>query len=116
MLSPIEVTMTTTPPRLPHNAWPSSLLVQHDIRLTREQSSNQGPTQVVARVACERLDCDVLVEQCGRCQRFARIETHEAGYVLLCRDHDETPASDDTECPVESEDTPRRTLRDPLTT
>jgi hypothetical protein len=50
------------------------------------------------------MDCDLLVEQCGRCRRFARIETHEAGYVLLCRDHDETVASEDAECPVESDD------------
>jgi hypothetical protein len=104
MLSRVEVTMTTTPPRPPRKTWPSSHLVEHDIRLTREQSSDREPPKVVARVRCERMDCDVLVEQCARCPRFARIETHEAGYILLCRDHDETPASEDAECPVGSED------------
>jgi hypothetical protein len=77
--------MTTFPPRSPR---PSSRLVPHEIQLTRKPSES-GTSPVVATIHCERRDCTLNVETCGYCERFARIETHEAGYVMLCRSKDE---------------------------
>jgi hypothetical protein len=68
--------------------------VQQDIQLTRE--SRGEATRVVARVECARRDCNMEVEGCARCAHFVRIETHEAGYVLLCRE-DEEPEQSDSE-------------------
>jgi hypothetical protein len=82
---------TPTPPR---KTRPASYLVQHDIQLTRAPAEDERP-RVVASVRCQRLECDVLVEACAHCARFARIETHEAGYVLLCRAHDEAADGDE---------------------
>jgi hypothetical protein len=82
----VEVPMTTPANRKMRSA---SCLVLHDLHLTRVQSE-QGRPQVVASVRCERQGCEVSVEACARCVHFARIEPHEAGYVLLCREHDET--------------------------
>lgn len=84
----------TTAPQPPPAKGPASSLVQHDIHLARDPSRGSS---VVASVECERFGCKVLVEACARCTRFARIETHEAGYVLLCRPREETsdPAAED---------------------
>lgn len=94
--------MTTAPPRPPSNKCHSSRLVQHDVRLTRQPSQGER-AKVVASVHCERRDCETLVEACARCARFARIEPHEAGYVLLCRAEDETIDSCADDCAPESE-------------
>jgi hypothetical protein len=79
--------MTTQPPRC---ARPSSHLVPHEIRLTRKRSE-VGTSTVVATVHCERRESTLNVETCGYCERFARIDMHEAGYVMLCRSEDEEP-------------------------
>jgi hypothetical protein len=41
-------------------------------------------SRVVASVHCARQNSRVEVEGCAGCAHFARIEPHEAGYVLLC--------------------------------
>jgi hypothetical protein len=96
----VEVTMTIAPPPPPPKKLSHSQLVQHDIQLARDPAQ---PSKVVASVTCERLGCDVLVEACARCPRFARIETHEAGYVLLCRAHEDTSDPEACDCPGEPE-------------
>jgi hypothetical protein len=82
-----EVPVTTSTRRFPRLR-PSSNLVAHDIRVTREELQ-PGAAHSVATVHCERYDRTVEVEDCGYCERFARIDTHEAGYVMLCRSSDE---------------------------
>jgi hypothetical protein len=62
-------------------------LTQYDIHLARDPDR---PTKVVASVMCERRGCEMLVEACARCPHFARIETHEAGYLLRCREREDT--------------------------
>ena len=73
--------MTKSPPRpeQPRRAH----LVQQDIRIEREVPDDPA-SRVVASVHCAHKDCIVDVEDCAGCARFARIEPHEAGYVLLC--------------------------------
>lgn len=93
--------MTTAPPRAPNTTSSPSSLLEHDIRLAREAA--EGCSRVVASVECERAGCCVRVETCARCPRFARIEPHEAGYILLCRARDEAVAEGTTGEPVESE-------------
>jgi len=61
----------------------SALLVQQDICLRREGADEA--VHVVATVECARQACTVRVENCARCAYFARIDVHEAGYVMLCR-------------------------------
>lgn len=73
--------MTTPPAR---RSRPSSKLVSHDIRFIRK-----GEGTAHATVHCERRDCALLVNECRSCERFARIDVHEAGYVMLCRSCDE---------------------------
>ncbi len=63
---------------------PRLLLVMRDIHLSRDGSSTQRDN-VQATVDCERWGCTLPVETCVSCERFARIEVHEAGYGLLCR-------------------------------
>lgn len=71
-------------------------LVEQDIQLTREPRA--GALRVIARVECVRRGCGMEVEDCGRCAHFVRIETHEAGYVLLCRaDHEDAAAAPEKE-------------------
>lgn len=84
--------MDETAPKLSQLS--GSHLVQQDIHLTRE--SRQGEMRVVARVECARRGCLMEVEQCACCPHFARIEVHEAGYLMLCRAHEEH-APEDTE-------------------
>jgi hypothetical protein len=55
-------------------------LVQQDIHLARDAETQR----VVASVVCARKACVTDVDSCGRCPHFVRIDTHEAGYVLLC--------------------------------
>ena len=62
-------------------------LVAHDI--TFERQGLELPAEVVATIECERTGCTLRVEVCRRCERFARIEPHEAGYTMLCRSTDE---------------------------
>jgi hypothetical protein len=92
--------MTTQRKRIP-----CSHLVSHDIKIARESVEGQRD-QVVATVECERRGATLRVEECVACERFAHIETHEAGYVLHCRPHDsEIPPSDEEAAEVESADT-----------
>ncbi len=67
---------------------PHPRLVPHDLAITRTASA-LGRGKVVAAIYCERVGAEVSVDVCRLCQRFARIEPHEAGYVLLCRSCDE---------------------------
>jgi hypothetical protein len=76
-----------SPPR-PHRPRPASRLIAHEIRFRRKEHAN-GHAAVVASVECERRKCDFDVNECAYCERFARIEMHEAGYTLLCRSTDE---------------------------
>jgi hypothetical protein len=87
--------MSSNPPSSPRGGRPSSKLVVHDIHLEPEVSED-GTRRVSARVQCERARGEVLVDTCARCPRFVRIETHEAGYTLLCHAKDAPPASTGT--------------------
>ena len=40
-------------------------------------------------VLCERREQNLDVDVCRSCERFARIDLHETGYVMLCRSEDE---------------------------
>jgi hypothetical protein len=65
-------------------------LVPHEVHMERvaQPQREAGTSEVKARVYCERQQRDVLVEACAQCERFARIDVHEAGYTLLCRSTD----------------------------
>lgn len=85
-------------------------LVAHDIRVER-RVADEGKERVVATVECERRGT-LCVDECRACPRFARIEVHEAGYLMLCRVHapdapeqarDSQPAADDAEVGTERE-------------
>lgn len=71
----------------------SCQLVAHDIRVQQIPLSDGG-RDVEATVECELKSCRKTVEECAVCLRFARIEVHEAGYVLLCRSRSANEASD----------------------
>lgn len=77
---------SSVPPPLPSTMRPSRRLVAHDVKLTRQENA-RGETEVLATVQCKnaRNVCD-----CLRCERFVRIEPHEAGFVLLCKPVEET--------------------------
>jgi hypothetical protein len=64
-------------------------LVAHDIRLERRTDAD-GEERVVASIECERRGT-LCVTECRACPRFARIEVHEAGYLMLCRAHAPDP-------------------------
>lgn len=72
---------------------PSARLIEHDVRV-RLQLVRPGVAEVTATVECERRQCTRDVELCAYCERFARIEVHEAGYTLLCRSADELDSED----------------------
>jgi len=72
---------------------PSTQLIEHDVRLTLEELS-PGVVRVVATIECERKQRTCEVERCSHCERFARIEVHEAGYTMLCRSADEEVPDD----------------------
>ncbi len=92
----LEVPMTAEgsgSPSIPH-----SRLVPHEIRIARVDDAGTTP-EVVATVECERKACRLRIEMCVRCERFARIEPHEAGYTMLCRSTDSAPPErPDQEC------------------
>ena len=73
----------------PKSCRPRGLLVAQDIELTRARAE----ARVVASAHCVRRDCTMDVDDCGRCPHFVRIDTHEAGYVLVCR----SPEADEHE-------------------
>lgn len=77
--------MTTLPTR---RSRPSSRLVVHDVRFVPVDANSDAP-RVRATIKCERRDCILDVEVCRECERFARVDVHEAGYVMLCRSQDE---------------------------
>lgn len=80
--------------RSPNEPAPGSLhLVAQDIHLRRAPSASGS--HVIAEVECTRRRCTMDVEQCAGCPHFVRIETHEAGYLLLCQGANEPPAHDD---------------------
>lgn len=65
-------------------------LIEQDIHVRRLPAA--AGARVVAEVQCARRGCTMDVEQCARCPHFVRIETHEAGYLMLCSaDEDESP-------------------------
>ena len=67
---------------------PGWRLVPHDVTFESPPSA-ASRTAPVASVHCERHDCACRVEDCSYCERFARIDVHEAGYTLLCRSQDD---------------------------
>ena len=88
--------MTSQRQRMPH-----SRLVPHDITLVRVETE-QGRSEVHATIECERRGCTLRVETCAQCERFARVEPHEAGYVMLCRSTDSyVPCEPDADEPEE---------------
>ena len=66
-------------------------LVGQDIQLTRADPE----ARVVASAHCVRRGCTMDVEDCAGCPHFVRIDTHEAGYVLVCRSADADEHVDD---------------------
>lgn len=70
----------TKPPAASSEQQTRCRLVQQDIHLERDAATQR----VVASVECARKTCVTDVEHCARCPHFVRIDTHEAGYVLLC--------------------------------
>jgi hypothetical protein len=81
----------------------SPLLVQQDIKIERERDSGR----VVASAVCRRKGCSVNVEDCAQCAYFARIDVHEAGYVMLCQTvtgpHARAIRADSSEPPTDEE-------------
>lgn len=77
---------------------PHGRLVPHEIRLAREPDE-AGGSRVLATVHCERRQCTMDVDDCARCERFVRIDVHEAGYLMMCRDRDETLPPQEHEIP-----------------
>jgi hypothetical protein len=68
-------------------------LVGQDIQLTRAKV--QGEIRVIASAHCVRKDSTMDVEDCAGCPHFVRIDTHEAGYVLVCRSAEADEHADD---------------------
>ncbi|HKU36710.1 MAG TPA: hypothetical protein VJR89_01150 [Polyangiales bacterium] len=60
----------------------------HDIEFVTTDVKSDAP-RVRATIQCERRDQTLDVESCRSCERFARVDVHEAGYVMLCRSEDE---------------------------
>jgi hypothetical protein len=75
--------MTSKPPSSTRGKRPFSRLVVHDIRLVRRREPD-GSEQVKALVDCDHYGCEIEANRCAQCAGFARIEPHEAGYILLC--------------------------------
>ena len=73
---------------------PSSKLVSHDVAFVPDEAVD-GTKRVLPTIQCERWGCSQHIDECRACERFARIEAHEAGYVLLCRSEDETFDADE---------------------
>ena len=68
---------------------PSPRLVLHDVQFEVTRQAN-GRDKLCAYVQCERRKCKQNIDVCRGCERLARIESHEAGYVVLCHAEDET--------------------------
>lgn len=66
----------------------------HDIRFEVARRAD-GSDKLCAYVQCERRKVKQSVDDCRGCERFARIEAHEAGYIVLCHAEDETFERDD---------------------
>lgn len=80
-----------TPPK---KVRPSARLVVHDIRVELTPQPTGGE-KLCAYVECERRRCKLNVDECRSCERLVRIDSHEAGFVVLCRSKDETFDSDE---------------------
>jgi hypothetical protein len=68
---------------------PKTRLVVHDIHMELEPQ-REGPDKLRLYVECERRKCKLSVDECGVCERLERIDSHEAGFAVLCRSEDET--------------------------
>ena len=66
----------------------------HDIRVDVAPRANGGE-ELCAYVECERRKCKLNVNECRACERLVRIDSHEAGFVVLCRSEDETFDADE---------------------
>lgn len=73
---------------------PSSHLVVHDI-LFELRSEADGSNKLHAFVDCKRRKCRLNVDECRACERLGRIDSHEAGFVVLCRSEDELFEADE---------------------
>jgi hypothetical protein len=80
-----EIAMSTHPDLV--RVAPDDHLIGHDVRFERKRSAS-GALLVIATIDCERQGCRIPVDVCRECPRFARIDVHEAGYVMLCRSAD----------------------------
>ena len=77
-----------TPPSPKRNR-PRHHLVVHDIQF-ESKSQADGSDKLSAYVDCERRGRRIALDECRACERLDRIDSHEAGYVVLCRSEDET--------------------------
>jgi hypothetical protein len=68
---------------------PGARLVVHDIHM-ETVSQADGTEKLCAYVQCQRRKSKLNVDACRSCERLVRIDSHEAGYVVLCRSEDET--------------------------
>lgn len=73
----------------PKSTRPSARLVVHDMELEVRRQAD-GRDKLCAYVHCQRRKQKLSLDECRGCERLARIEAHEAGYVVLCRAEDET--------------------------
>jgi hypothetical protein len=89
--------MATSPPSSDRKSRPHWRLVAHDIHFVVGERRDAAVATAV--VACERRNCNKVSVQstCVYCERFARIEPHEAGYLVLCRAADEEVLEGDVE-------------------
>lgn len=79
--------VSTEPKRRPSR--PLDTLVAHEMTwdAAAERSGSGDETQPA--VWCERQNRSVGFQTCRSCERFARVDVHEAGYVMMCRSLDE---------------------------
>jgi hypothetical protein len=73
---------------------PGSRLVVHDIHVDTVRLAD-GSEKVCAYVDCQRRKSKLKVDECRSCERLVRIDSHEAGYVIVCRAEDEVFDSDE---------------------
>jgi hypothetical protein len=67
---------------------PSTRLVVHDIQIELTPQPD-SPNKLSAYVDCEHHQRRLSVDECRACDRLDRIDSHEAGFVVLCRSSDE---------------------------
>lgn len=77
--------MTAIPPK---KTRPSARLVVHDIQI-EPCAQPDGSRKLCGYVDCERRKYRLDVDECRACERLVRIDSHEAGFVVLCRSEDE---------------------------